>query len=92
MVLFNVPGEVRALAEHCPAESPLPTGARQGTNGFGELGYPAPPPGKPHRYLFTLFALDQNVDLTSGAAKDRLLAAMQGHVRAETRLMATYQR
>jgi Raf kinase inhibitor-like YbhB/YbcL family protein len=93
-VLFNVPGEVRALAEHCPAESPLPNGARQGTNSFGELGYrgPAPPPGKRHRYYFTLFALDQKVDLTSGATKDRLLAAMQGHVLAETQLMATYQR
>src|SRR5271154_1326826 len=33
---------------------------KEGVNGFGSRGYrgPCPPPGKPHRYFFRLFALD----------------------------------
>jgi hypothetical protein len=37
----------------------LPRGAVEGRTDYGSAGYggPAPPPGKPHRYIFTLYAL-----------------------------------
>jgi Raf kinase inhibitor-like YbhB/YbcL family protein len=41
-------------------QSLLPASAVQGRTDFGEPGYggPCPPPGdKPHRYVFTVFAL-----------------------------------
>ena len=53
---------------------------------------PCPPPGKPHRYFFKLYALDTMLDLKPGLTKKDLLKAMEGHVLAEGQLMGTYQR
>lgn len=93
-VLFNLPPHLRELAEAVPTTPALASGARQGTNDFGNLGYggPAPPPGKPHRYFFKLYALDVLLDLAAGATKDQLLAACKGHILAEGQLMGKYQR
>jgi hypothetical protein len=93
-VLFNLPGDALELAEGVPTTGTLPSGARQGRNDFGKLGYggPAPPPGAPHRYIFRLYALGASLDLPAGATKDRLLSAMRGHILAEARLTATYGR
>jgi Raf kinase inhibitor-like YbhB/YbcL family protein len=93
-VLFNLPAGQRELPEGVPAEGTLSSGARQGKNDFGKLGYggPAPPPGKPHRYFFKVYALDTSIDLPVGAAKGELEQAMRGHVRAEGQVMGTYSR
>ena len=58
------------------------------------MGYggPSPPPGKPHRYFFKLYALDHPLELQPGATKAQLLAAMIGHVLGEAQLMGTYAR
>jgi len=88
-VLFNLPADLRELAEGASV-----AGASDGKNDFGNLGYggPAPPRGKPHRYFFRLYALDTALDLAAGATKAQLLAAQQGHVLAEAELMGAYQR
>lgn len=93
-VLFNIPAESRELPPAVPTQAELATGARQGTNDFGKIGYggPCPPPGRPHRYQFTLYALDQSLDLKGGVSKKQLLSAMQGHILAQGRLTGTYQR
>src|SRR5262249_51196814 len=52
-ILYNMsPATLQIL------EGQLPLGAQQATNDFGTPGYggPKPPPGKPHRYVFRLFA------------------------------------
>jgi Raf kinase inhibitor-like YbhB/YbcL family protein len=67
----------------------------QGRNGFGDDGYrgPCPPPGHgPHRYQFTLYALDQSLDLAPGSSIDELRSAIEGHIRATATLMGTYER
>ena len=66
----------------------------QGSNDAGGIGYtgPCPPPGDPHRYSFTVYALDGLVDVGPGASKEDLLSAMEGHVLAETELVGTYGR
>src|SRR6266540_1402431 len=68
-VLFNLPAQEKELAEGTPTSARLPNSARQGKNDFGNIGYggPAPPKGKPHRYFFKLYALDQTLDLPEGA-------------------------
>jgi Raf kinase inhibitor-like YbhB/YbcL family protein len=93
-VVFNLPPELRQLDEGVPTEATLPNGTVQGTNDFGKVGYggPSPPPGKPHRYFFKLYALDRQLHLASGGSKDQLLAAMKGHILAEGQLMGTYGR
>jgi Raf kinase inhibitor-like YbhB/YbcL family protein len=84
-VIFNLPAESRELSAGVPQEATLPNGTAQGTNGFGKAGYggPSPPPGKPHRYFFKLYALDRRLDLQPGTTKEDLLAAMRGLVLAE---------
>jgi Raf kinase inhibitor-like YbhB/YbcL family protein len=93
-VLFNLPGDVRELAEGMPAEKVLTNGARQGKNDFGKIDYggPAPPRGKPHRYFFKLYALDTLLDLQPGATKDQVVKAMEGHILTEGQLMGRYGR
>jgi len=93
-VIYNLPPATSALAENTPPSSELPDGSKQGVNDFRETGYggPCPPPGKPHRYFFKIYALDTALSLKSGATREELLKAMGGHVLAEGQLMGTYQR
>ena len=53
----NIPADVTELAEGAA----VPKGAVEGRTDFGEPGFggAAPPPGHgPHRYIFTVFAVD----------------------------------
>ncbi len=91
-LVYDVPPEVRSLPEATPKVRQLPNTARQGINGFGDLGYAAPcPPGNlTHRYVFTLYALDANLDLPAGATKKQLDSAIEGHVIAEGQLTGSF--
>ena len=82
------------MNEKVPTSETLPSGAKQGVNDFKRVGYggPCPPPGKPHRYYFKLYALDTNLELKPRATKAELLRAMKGHLLAETELIGTYRR
>ena len=94
-VIYNIPvGDQAGLSEAIPTQPTFSTGVKQGKNDFGNIGYggPAPPPGKPHRYYFKLYALDTSLTLGEGASKQELLSAMKGHVLGEGQLMGTYSR
>ncbi len=93
-VLFNLPSDSCELPEAVPTQTQPSSGASQGKNDFGRLGYggPCPPPGRPHRYQFTLYASDQPLDLKAGASKKQILDAMQGHILTRGQLTGTYQR
>jgi Raf kinase inhibitor-like YbhB/YbcL family protein len=86
-VLFNLPATATALPQ---SES----SGVQGTTNSGRTGYggPCPPPGKPHRYFFKLYALDGPLSLRSGVTKAEVERAMQGHILAAAQLMGTYGR
>ncbi len=93
-VLYDLPASVRRLTEALPPAEELVGGGRQGTNDFGKIGYggPCPPPGKPHRYFFKLYALDRKLDLKAGATKSDLEQAMKGHVLAKAEVLGRYRR
>ncbi len=93
-VIFNIPSTETGLPEGVPKQETLPNGAKQGVNDFRKIGYngPAPPPGKPHRYYFKLYALDTVLNLPPGIRKSDLLKAMEGHILATAEYMGTYQR
>lgn len=68
---------------------------RGGQNDFGNTGYdgPSPPPGHGrHRYYFRVYALDTEPDLEPATSKQKLEAAIEGHVLATGELMGTYER
>jgi Raf kinase inhibitor-like YbhB/YbcL family protein len=93
-VLFNLPADAIELSAGVPRAPELPSGARQGVNDSGDIGYggPCPPAGAPHRYFFRLYALDCTLNLPPGVNRSDLDAAMTGHILADATLMGTYQR
>jgi hypothetical protein len=93
-VLYGLPATAQTLPEGVPGLGQLSNGARQGRNDFGEIGYggPCPPPGSPHHYIFTLYALDAKLNLPVGATRAQVEAAMQGHILASGRLVGLFQR
>jgi len=60
-VVYNIPANVTSLPRGAGADGgkSLPEGAAMGRNDFGLKAYggACPPPGKQHRYLFTVHAL-----------------------------------
>jgi len=93
-VLYDLPANTRELPEGVAKQEQLSSGARQGRNDFEKTGYggPCPPPGKPHRYFFKLYALDNKLNLKSGATKVELERAMKRHVLAQAELIGKYGR
>ena len=93
-VLFNLPPDTVALPAGIPGQAALPTGATEGLNDYHRTGYdgPWPPPGAPHRYFFTVYALDRRLELNANATRSALLAAMRGHVLAKGSLQGVFGR
>ncbi|PSP18399.1 MAG: YbhB/YbcL family Raf kinase inhibitor-like protein [Cyanobacteria bacterium QS_8_64_29] len=92
-LIYNLPAEVQQLPENVPNRERLESGALQGENNFGKVGYGGPcPPGGTHRYFFRLYALDGMLDLGAGISRDRLERAMEGHILAQAELMGRYSR
>ncbi len=95
-VLWNLPGTRGSLPENVSktGEPKELGGVLQGNNTWPKIGYygPCPPPGKPHRYYFKLYALDGPLSVKAGATKADVERATQGHVLAQAQLMGTYAR
>jgi hypothetical protein len=90
-IIYNIPPETTRIGE---GKNPPGT---MGKNSYGkqEYGGPCPPPQyepKEHRYFFKLYALDIMLELPEGATKREVERAMEGHIIAETTLIARYQR
>jgi Raf kinase inhibitor-like YbhB/YbcL family protein len=92
-VLFNIPADIQELPEALAFRSAM-LGTMDGKNDFGNIGYggPCPPPGKAHRYRFTLYALDCTLTLEPGTSKKQVLDAIEDHVLTRGQLIGTYQR
>jgi len=92
-LLFNLPADSRELPEAVP-HNELANGALQGKNDFGTNGYgsPCPPSGTAHHYRFTLYALDQPLDLVAGASRKQVIDAITGRILAWGQLTGMYQR
>jgi hypothetical protein len=85
-VLWNIPPETAVIKEEdAPGVS--------GINSSGSEGYTSPcPPEGSHRYVFTLYALDKELDLPEGSPKEGLELAMEGHILEMTTYTGTYRR
>lgn len=91
-VLYNLPVDSGGLPEGTTSGD-LPAGTLEGVNDWQRTGYggPCPPIGR-HRYFHKLYALDVVLDDLGEPTKDRLLAAMEGHVIAQAEIVGTYQK
>lgn len=76
-LVVDIPADARGLKQGAGDASGknLPPGARHLENDFGEKSYggPCPPPGKPHRYVFTVYAL--KIDKLGDAGNGRTAIA-----------------
>jgi Raf kinase inhibitor-like YbhB/YbcL family protein len=97
-ILFNIPGNAESLNRGIEKKDSLGNGARHGlvwgVKDFSRVGYygPCPPPGKPHRYFFKLYALDTMLNLPAKSTKAQLENAMEGHVLGQASLIGLYGR
>ncbi|MBE7415424.1 MAG: YbhB/YbcL family Raf kinase inhibitor-like protein [Deltaproteobacteria bacterium] len=96
-VVFDLPPDLTELYRGAGNNGAgLENGMKHGMTDFGQIGYggPCPPKGHGmHRYSFTLKAIDlASLGLDEGAKRSELERALKGHVLAETRITAVYQR
>lgn len=92
----NIPADVTELPTG--AGSPggdLPHGAIQGRTDFGKAGFggAAPPPGHgPHRYIFTVFAVDtEQLDVTADDSGAVYGFNLHFHTLAKASITATWE-
>lgn len=90
-VLFNLPASTLGLAKNYSGEGV------HGVNSAGETKYTGPcPPTEyeptEHRYIFQLYELDTELDLTSGVKEEEVRNAMKGHILQKAELVGLYDR
>lgn len=89
-VTYNIPRDIREVTE-----GKVPKGAITITNDSGTKYYmgPCPPAGdKPHRYIFTVYALDTILDLPPTTTPGLAAYMINRHKLAAARMFATYGR
>lgn len=88
-VVFNIPAKTKEFKE-----GKVPAGSIEGSNTAGEAAYhgPYPPPGKPHHYIFKIYALNAVLSLEAGSTKGEVEEAIGGHVLAHCILTGMYKR
>ncbi len=99
-VIYKISPTLGGLPEGLPQDQELgpPINAFQGKNSWSGgrvIGYrgPAPPAGHgTHHYHFTLFALDEPLEIEPGVDKNALLEAMHGKVIEKVELIGIFRR
>lgn len=95
-VVFNLPAATRSLPAGAGGkDGTLPGGAVQSRTDYGAPGYggPCPPPGAPHRYVFTVHALDvDNLPLDDQSSGAMVGFMLHSHGIGRASLTAVYGR
>ncbi len=96
--IYNIPASASGLARDAGnvGSGAAPKGSVQTRNDFGKIGYggACPPKGsKPHRYQFTLYALDtDSLNLPENASAAMVGYNLKAHALAQTGIEALYAR
>jgi Raf kinase inhibitor-like YbhB/YbcL family protein len=96
-VVYDIPASVGELSQGAGnAAGQLPAGTVQGRTDFGAPGYggPCPPAGdKPHRYIFTVYALKTaKLDVPSGSSAAMVGFMINANKLASASITARYGR
>jgi Raf kinase inhibitor-like YbhB/YbcL family protein len=86
--LIDIPGDARELPDGAGDAVGVP-----GRNDFGRTGWGGPcPPSGEHRYVFTLTALSEPVQVDTDATADEVRGAIAPRRIGEARLIGVYTR
>jgi Raf kinase inhibitor-like YbhB/YbcL family protein len=96
-VVFNIPATATNLPEGAGSADGknLPAGSTQGRTDFGAPGFggACPPVGKPHRYVFTVYALKTDkLDIPADATAALVGFMIHGNLLGEAKFTARYGR
>jgi Raf kinase inhibitor-like YbhB/YbcL family protein len=97
-VVYNIPATSKGIPAGAgdPKRNLMPAGTVEGNTDFGTPGYggPCPPAGnKPHRYVFTLYALKvAKLDVPANATAAMVGFNLSGNKLASTTVTAKYGR
>lgn len=95
-IIYDISSSTSYLPSGIAIKTPLPPGAKQGRNDFGEnrFGGACPPPGDtPHRYIFTLYALKvAKLGVPEDASAALIGYMLNSNSLAKAQLTATYSR
>jgi len=96
-VVYNIPAATTSLAAGAgdPKKGLMPAAAVQGRTDYGSIGYggPCPPPGQPHHYNFTLYALKvPKLEVPEGASAALIGFNVRAQALGEAQLTGMYGR
>lgn len=87
-ILWNIDPTVKEIKENS-----VPEKAVQRLNDFKKHHYGGPcPPGRAHKYIFKIYALDTLLNLNHNLTKKDLEKAIEGHVISRAQLIGVYKR
>lgn len=93
---YDLPASLRSLPAGAGKADALPSGAKHGRNDYGskDFGGACPPPGdKPHRYIFTVFALKvETLEVPADASAALIGYMLNANKLATARITARYGR
>lgn len=92
-LIYNIPPDTRSIDPGQPDGKVLSDGAQIGTNSADSRGYypPCPPPGKAHRYIFRLYAVDMIISQPT-ADRASINWALDGHTLGKSQVVTTFKR
>jgi Raf kinase inhibitor-like YbhB/YbcL family protein len=94
-LVFNIPATVTSLPTGAgdPSKNLLPAGTSQGNTDFGTPGYggPCPPPGTTHRYVVTVYALNDSLSIPANVTAAVVGFNIHGHTIGKATLTARYK-
>lgn len=95
-VVFNITDSVDSLKTGASGSKAMPAGAIESSTSYGGNGFggACPPKGdKPHRYIFTAYALDiEKLDQDAQARPELIGFFLNSHAIAKASIMAYYGR
>lgn len=94
-MIYNIPATTTSLAAGAGNGKNAPSGSVEGPTDFGkkEYGGPCPPPGKPHHYHITVFALKtEKLDVPGNATSAYVGFNLNANKIATARITGLYAR
>jgi Raf kinase inhibitor-like YbhB/YbcL family protein len=96
-IVYDIPAGTKELAKGAGSgNAALPEGAQQGRTDFGQPGFGGacpPPGGKPHRYIFTVYALKvDKLDVPKDASPAMIGFSTRANALASATFTAMYGR